>query len=85
MRRLLPRGPGGVGGARGWGTHPAPQGQTSRLGASRGSPLTQALSRGAAVRFGKGPAGSNIQLTRRSNKNKPRGEIFIFARAYSSM
>lgn len=91
--------PRGFGGAWGWaptGLHGASTGNprcspsmsagpTLQPGASRGTPLTHAFSRGAAVGFGKGPAGSNVQLTRPSNKNKPRGEIFIFARVYSSM
>lgn len=38
-----------------------------------------------AVGFVKGPVGSNAQPTSHSNKNKPRGDIFIFARVYFSV
>lgn len=76
--------PGAVAPAQGSQVTPpvCPQGQTLGLGVSRGIPISCAFSCGAAGGFGKGPAGSDIHLTRHRNKNKPKGEICIFARVY---
>lgn len=65
----------GCRGARGWGLQHQPWEAASPARA----PAWE-LGHSPAAGFGKGPAGSNTQPTSHSSKNKPRGEISIFAR-----